>query len=143
MDTSSSNRPSLDNGQVSAKQIAARAISMALGAILLWAPWAAWANYDYGVDAAYKAAITQASLSFCITLFMTASIEAIAAREYSAWRQWSYSMLGPCAVVLCCLIAVHIWAGTPNWLLTITPSIVVGVVYTSFYSFWRSVRPVA
>lgn len=130
-------------GQGVRRKMALRGVSMALGAILLWAPWAAWANYDYGWDAAFKAALTQASLSFFITLFMTLSMEAIAARDYSPWRQWSYSILGPCAVVLCCLVAVHLWAGTPNWALTITPSIVVGVVYTSAYSFWRSARPLA
>lgn len=111
---------------------------MALGAIVLWAPWAAWANYDYGWDAASKAAITQSTMSFFITLFMTASIEAIAAKDYSAWRQWGYSIMGPCAVVLFSLVAVHLWVGTPNWALTIAPSVVIGLVYTSVYSFWRS-----
>ena len=114
---------------------------MALGAILLWAPWAAWANYEHGFEAAYRAAITQSSMSFVITLFMTVSIEAIAAREYSPWRQWTYSILGPCALVLACLIAVHLLVGTPNWLLTIAPSIAIGLTYTSFYSFWRSSGP--
>lgn len=120
--------------------MAKRALTMALGAILLWAPWAAWANYEYGWEVASRAAITQSSLSFFITLFMTFSIEAIAARQYSPWRQWSYSILGPCAVVLFLLVTVHLWAGTPNWLLTIAPSVLIGVVYTSAYSFWRSQR---
>jgi hypothetical protein len=118
--------------------MAKRAFSMAAGAILLWAPWAAWANHEYGWSIASRAALTQSSLSFFITLFMTFSIEAIAARQYSPWRQWSYSILGPCAVVLFFLVTVHLWVGTPNWLLTIAPSIVIGLVYTSIYSFWRS-----
>ena len=119
-------------------EVAKRALTMALGAIVLWAPWAAWANHEHGWDAASKAAVTQSSLSFFITLFMTASIEAIAARDYSPWRQWLYSITGPCAVVLFGLVAVHLLVGTPNWLLTIAPSIVIGLLYTSFYSFWRS-----
>lgn len=132
-----------DTSPDSRRKIALRGITMALGAIFLWAPWAAWANYDYGFDVAYKAALTQASLSFFITLFMTLSMEAIAARNYSPWRQWSYSILGPCGAVSCCLVAVHLWVGTPNWLLTITPSVLVGLVYTSAYSFWRSEKPSA
>lgn len=122
----------------SPKRIVIRGVTMALGAILLWAPWAAWANYEHGFEAAYRAAIAQSSMSFVITLFMTVSIEAIAARDYSPWRQWAYSILGPCALVLACLIAVHLLVGTPNWLLTIAPSIAIGLTYTSFYSFWRS-----
>lgn len=122
----------------SPKRIVIRGVTMALGAILLWAPWAAWANYEHGFEAAYRAAIAQSSMSFVITLFMTVSIEAIAARDYSPWRQWAYSILGPCALVLTFLIAVHLLVGTPNWLLTIAPSIAIGLTYTSFYSFWCS-----
>jgi hypothetical protein len=113
---------------------------MALGAIVLWAPWAAWANHEFGWDAASRAAVTQSTMSFFITLFMTFSIEAISARQYSPWRQWSYSVLGPCAVVLFFLVVVHLLAGTPNWLLTIAPSIVIGLTYTTIYSFWRNQR---
>lgn len=107
-------------------------------ALVLWAPWAAWANYDHGAEAAWRAAVTQVCLSVVITLVMSLGVGYIAAQNYSPWRQWIYSLLGPSLLVLVLMIVGHLWAGTPNWPLTITPSIIIGVLYCSFFSFWRS-----
>lgn len=131
----------IDDESIDHFLIIRRALVTTILALLIWAPWAAWANHDHGADAALKAALTQLVLSVVITMVMTLGVGYIAAQNYSPWRQWAYSLLGPSLLVLIFMIAGHIWAGTPNWPLTITPSIIVGVLYCSFFSFWHSSSP--
>lgn len=130
--------PHIDDESIDHYLIIRRALVTTVLALLLWAPWAAWANYDHGSEAAFRAALTQVVLSLVITMVMTLGVGYIAAQNYSPWRQWTYSLLGPSLLVLIFMIAGHLWAGTPNWGLTITPSIIIGVLYCSFFSFWRS-----
>jgi len=96
---------------------------------LLWGGWAYWANRSHGTPAATKAFVTQFSFSFIATFFFALIVEHL----YLSHTSWSgkilFSGILPVSFMIALLSAVHYFRGTPNILVTVTPSSTIAALY--------------
>jgi len=110
-----------------------------LSAFLAFLLWGGWAFFINDVGDSYTgviSGITQGSCSFIITLLMT---------HFIAF-QFNKFPSGLCRIVLppvitvsitgTMLIFIHIMAGTPSILLTVSPALMVALVF-SFYTVYK------
>ncbi len=104
-------------------------------ALVGYGAWAFFANHEYVVSTALKAAVTQGTISFTLTLSINVFIEWLL-KQFSAVKVKVF-LVGMTASL--CLIVVSYtinWlAKTPNILMTIFPGSVIGSVYATSYAF--------
>ncbi len=111
-----------------------RALVLGVGAALLYGSWAYFANHEVGVGAGLRAACVQALLSFTATVVLVSLVEHLfAAARNPGWGFWLAGFGGSCTGALV-MASVHGIAGTPNLLLTIAPSLVIGTTFCFVYA---------
>lgn len=111
----------------------ARVWLAALAAFIGYGAWAFYANHSYPFAISLKAAMTQGSYSFMLTLTLSWGME------------WLHQTLGanmgrlPLTVILTCLFlyatswGINALLGTPEIFLTILPGAIIGTIYTFSY----------
>ena len=104
-----------------------------VGAMVLWGSWAAIVHYAHPLLVQLKAAATQAAISGTFTLLGAAVLEAIFARTAPRWRV-PVSGLSTFLFIFCSVIIIHQWAGTPNIILTIAPTMTLSFFYCLGYA---------
>lgn len=107
----------------------------AFAAFLGYGAWAWFANMEHGDDMAFRAALTQGTYSFIITLILTGLMECLFSR-LSSWPEHSRflgSTIPVCLVLYFSSYSVNYLAGTPNILLTILPGAILSTLYTFSY----------
>lgn len=100
---------------------------------LFYGSWAFWVNYEHGQALALKAAFTQGSYSFTITLVLALIVEWLFLRL----KNWPFPLfcigLIACSFLYLTSWSLNYFAGTPNILMTILPGAAVSTVYTFIY----------
>ena len=95
--------------------------------------WAYWVNSEFGSMMAMKAAFTQGTYSFVITLVLAVTIEwlyrCLQALPKGHWLVAFFA----CLVLYSTSWGVNALAGTPNILLTILPGAAMSTIYTFVY----------
>lgn len=109
-----------------------------LSALVGFAAYGAWAyvaNMNHGDEMATRAALTQGSYSFIITLVLTGLMEKLFAwlATCSPRQRFWLSTLPVCLLLYLSSWTVNYLAGTPNILLTILPGAIMSSVYTFSY----------
>lgn len=111
-----------------------RSIVSGLLGFLAYGGWACYANYDYGLEVATKAAFTQGSYSFIVTLVMTLFMEALFRLIANPTLRFCVTFFGTCAVLYTTSWGVNALMGTPEIFMTILPGIIIGTAYTFGYT---------
>lgn len=111
-----------------------RSIVSGLFGFLAYGGWAFFVNYDHGLHAATKAAFTQGSYSFAVTLVMTLFMEYLFRLLANPTLRFCVTFFGTCAVLYSTSWGVNALAGTPEIFMTILPGIIIGTAYTFGYT---------
>lgn len=114
---------------------ALRLLVSASAGLLAYGAWAFIANMEHGNSMAYRAAITQGSYSFVITLLLTGIMEwSFKLHQGSSQRMRFWKTCIPvCVLLYLSSWVVNFLAGTPNIFLTILPGAILSSVYTFSY----------
>jgi hypothetical protein len=101
--------------------------------LVFYGAWAYWINSDHGQLAALKAAGTQGSYSFVITLSLALTIEWLfQLMKPLRYRSWWVGSIA-CLSLYATSWGVNVLSDTPNILLTILPGAAVSTLYTAMY----------
>ena len=111
-----------------------RAGVTALAAGLLYGSWAAYANWEHGVDAAVTAAAAQTLISVTATLVLVLILEKLFRLAASPRAGFIAASVGTSLLAIAMLAGGHAAASTPEIWLTIAPSALVGTIFYFFYS---------
>lgn len=103
------------------------------GAMLLWGGWAAIVHQGHPLPVQLKAAVTQAAISGGFTLLGVLLLEAVFARARRRWRV-PVAGLTTFFCILVSVLTIHHWAGTPNVLLTVAPTLTLSFFYCLGYA---------
>lgn len=109
-------------------------LKAAVVACVVQGSWAAYANHDFGLRAALRATAAQAVYSFLGAAIMTLLMEWFFSVPKARGARFAASTLGSMSILLTVLVTVHWINGTPNLLLTMVPSLVILVIYSTLYS---------
>lgn len=96
--------------------------------------WAFSANLAYGLEAAVKAALTQGSYSFALTLVITVLMEYLYGLLAKPLLRFCVTFFGTCTVLYSTSWGVNFLAGTPEIFMTILPGMIIGTIYTLGYT---------
>ena len=96
--------------------------------------WAYFANIGYGSGTALKAALTQGSYSFVVTLVLTLFMEFTYRLSEKPWLRFNLTFTLTCLLLYATSWGVNALAGTPKILLTILPGAVISTCYTFSYT---------
>lgn len=111
-----------------------RSLLSATIGLIGYGAWAWYANSGYGEAAALKAAITQGSYSFSITLVLTLLMEYLYRRSQSVLL----TALPTSLMLYISSYTVNYLAGTPEILMTILPGAIISTIYAIAYSLGLS-----
>ena len=111
-----------------------RGLSLAVLGAVLWAVWAYYANRLHGDAAAVPAALTQATVAFLITFFMTASAQFFIRFRTRPMQRLAAALGGTFGIIIPVTSGVHALAGTPEILKTLSPAWAVGIVFCAGYA---------
>lgn len=111
-----------------------RSVVSALLGFLAYGGWAFYVNYMHGLEAATKAAFTQGSYSFTVTLVMTLLMEYLFRLLSHPTLRFFATFFGTCAILYSTSWGVNALAGTPEIFMTILPGIIIGTIYTFGYT---------
>ncbi len=95
--------------------------------------WAAFANRAHEMPAPLLAGLVQGILTATITLFLKRIIESIFHRTTGVFRL-ALPPLAAFMISLVFLTAIHIFAGTPALLATISVPLTISTLYAFFYT---------
>ena len=110
-----------------------RVLFPAVAGFLFYGTWAFGANFGHGHVAAIKAACTQGSYSFTITLVLALVIEWLhRVLQRLPHHSWLVGFIA-CLALYFTSWSVNVVTGTPNILLTILPGAVISTIYTISY----------
>lgn len=109
-------------------------LKAAIVACLGQGSWAAYANHGFGARAALRASATQAIYAFLGAAFMTLLMEWLFSLPRRRAARFAAATLGSMAVMTTILSTLHWINGTPNLALTMIPSLVIQVVYSTLYT---------
>lgn len=108
-----------------------RATSAVL-AFALWGMWAFMVNSAGGVPEGVVSGVVQGTASFVITLIMIS----IVTRLYNLMADMPFRLFLPSMVTVgctgACLVGIHMAAGTPEVMKTVSPPLVVAFLYCLF-----------
>ena len=113
---------------------------MAVGAFIAYGGWAAYANHRYGLTTALVSALAQGTISFLVTAFMTLILEAIFYRFAAGALRFVVTAIGAQVVVALVTFTVHYVVGTPEIIVTMTPSFIVSSIYSVVYTTGMHIR---
>ena len=117
-----------------------RSALMAAGAFVVYGGWAAYANHSYGLVTSLVSGVTQGTISFLVTAFMTLILETIFHSIGSKVLRFVVTALGAQAMVACATFTVHYIVGTPKIIVTMTPSFIVSSIYSVAYTTGMHLR---
>ena len=103
------------------------------GGFLLMGGWAAFANRAHEMPAPLVAGVVQGILTATITLFLKRIIEGIFHRT-DGWQRIVLPPLSAFLISVVLLTTVHIVAGTPAVLVTISVPLTVSTLYAFLYT---------
>jgi membrane protease YdiL (CAAX protease family) len=104
----------------------------AVMAFLLWGSWAYYANVGTSASKGISAGFTQGTASFVITLVMVRLVSWIFRHLPRNFLQIPLAALLTVTLTGSCLVAIHLWAGTPYILDTITPALTVAFAFCCY-----------
>jgi len=111
-------------------------------AFLMWGFWALYANWINGWQVAVVSGLVQGCFSFFMTLMMGILVQYF----YRYFEQPVLKLVMPALLILilACvlLLSVHLWFGTPELILTITPALLVGFLFCVFKTLQLRIRGV-
>ena len=110
-----------------------RSLVAGLAGFIGYGAWAWYANLDHGPDIAMRSGLVQGGYSLVLTFLMTIVTEAL----YSSWQHQIAVVIRTTAfvssILFCSAYTIHMFVGTPEILMTITPGFVIGTIYTYVY----------
>lgn len=109
-----------------------------ISGFLFYGTWAMlinspWLMSNGSLESAAKAALTQGSYSFVITLALALMVEWLFVRLHAIPGRAVWVFFIAVALLAVTSSGLNILAGTPNVLLTILPGLLVSAVYTGIY----------
>ncbi|MFK7732814.1 MAG: hypothetical protein AB8B48_14435 [Pseudomonadales bacterium] len=112
-----------------------RALGSAVAGFIGYGAWAWLANMNHGGEMALRAALTQGTYSFVITLILTGLMEWLFSRliGWPKRRRFLGSTIPVCLLLYLSSYSVNYLAGTPNILLTILPGAILSTLYAFSY----------
>lgn len=113
---------------------------MAVGAFIAYGGWAVYANYRHGLATSLVSALTQGIISFLVTAFMTLILEAIFYRFAAGALRIVVTAVGAQAAVALVTFTIHYVVGTPEIIVTMTPSFIVSSIYCVVYTTGMHIR---
>ncbi len=117
--------------QLSAKT---RSIISGLAAFLIYGSWAYFANSDHTHFIASKAALTQGSYSFMVTLTLSLLMETIFSLLDKPRLRFATTFISSSLLLYFTSWLINKLLGTPNILATIAPGTSIGTVYIFIYT---------
>jgi hypothetical protein len=111
-----------------------RSLLIAAGSFVAYGSWAAFANWAHGPRVYVVSGLTQASISFVVTATLALGMEAVFRRLRSGLLRFVVTALGPQSAVAALTAAAHWAVGTPEILMTMAPSLIVGAVFCLLYT---------
>jgi hypothetical protein len=118
----------------------ARALASAVVAAILYGSWAGFSNWEHGTRVALEAGLVQGAMSFLSTLTLVLVLEALFRLGVRlggrAFHGFLLAAVGTTSLMSAVMTTVHWVAGTPNLVITVAPSLVVGAVFFIAYA-WR------
>lgn len=112
---------------------ALRVLVLTLLAALVYGGWAFAVNLKHGAAPALRAGCLQGMSSATTTLVMSAAVERLHAMRVGRPLRRIVAWLVPASLGACLHLSIHLAAGTPEVLVTILPSVVLGVVFAGTY----------
>jgi hypothetical protein len=103
------------------------------GAALLYGAWGFWANHDFGLDAAARAATVQAVWSFAFTLLLSGVVEVSVAHTRRVGMPKAFAAMPPLLLVWVGPVSVHASSGTPELARTVAPGVAIGTIFVLVY----------
>lgn len=101
-------------------------------AFVIWGSWSYYINGDKQLSVGLISGLTQGIASFIITFIVVYAVTGI----YNMLPENQLRLLLPSIIVVSCigllLITIHLIAGTPHILATISPSLIVGFLFGFF-----------
>ncbi len=124
----------------------ARSILSALAGLIAYGGWAFFANMEHGVEASFRAACTQGSFSFILTLAMNLIMEWVFQLSSQPRIQAAMTTLSTCLMVYSASWGINYLAGTPEIFMTVLPGWIFSTFYICMYTvtlFKLTAQPVA
>jgi hypothetical protein len=112
----------------------ARSLASAVLCASLYALWAALANASHGAARAVRAGVTQAAITFTLTLVVTLLIEALYRLPKHPAASVAASTLGAVIAAATLSLSAHTLMGTPRILRTTAPLLAIGGVCSLCYA---------
>lgn len=110
-----------------------RSLLAGLAGFIGYGGWAWYANLDHGTDIAMRSGLVQGGYSLVLTFLMTFVTEYL----YSIWQHLASAAVRTTLLVstilFCSAYTIHLFVGTPEILMTITPGFIIGTIYTYVY----------
>ncbi len=107
-------------------------LPFALLAFVFWGAWAYYANSEAGFSVAWVSALSQGLFSMMMTFFIGFVTVALFHRFASPLTQLLMPSLLVLMMTSVCLSLLHVAIGTPELLLTISPALAVGYLFSLF-----------
>jgi hypothetical protein len=111
-----------------------RSLLIAAGAFIVYSGWAVYANWEYGFHKCFVASLTQGTISFLSTAFMTMGMEEVFHRMDTGVLRFITTALGPQTMVAIITATSHYVVGTPEILVTMAPSLIIGTTFCILYT---------
>lgn len=108
-----------------------------LGGFVLMGSWAAFANRAHPLPAPLVAGVVQGLLTAIITIYLKQTIEGIFHRN-TGWPRLALPPLAAFLISTTILTIIHLLAGTPALIATISIPITVSTLYALFYTITLS-----
>ncbi|MCF7980979.1 MAG: hypothetical protein K9K86_03270 [Pseudomonadales bacterium] len=105
----------------------------AVAAFMGYGAWAFYVNHAYSLAISLKAAITQGSYSFVITLTMSWLMELLHQAFDTTRTRLPLTILITCLLLYTTSWGINALLGTPEIFMTILPGAVIGTLYTFSY----------
>ncbi len=112
----------------------ARSLLSALAGFIAYGGWAFVANMAHGVEASLKAAATQGSFSFVLTLAMNLIMEWLFQLSHRPRWQAAITICSTCLMVYCASWGINYLAGTPEIFMTVLPGWIFSTIYICMYT---------
>jgi hypothetical protein len=110
-----------------------RVLALTLLAALVYGGWAFAVNLQHGAAPALRAGCLQGVSSATTTLVMSSAVERLYAARAGRPLRRLVAWLAPASLGACLHVSIHVLAGTPEILITILPSVVLGAVFAGLY----------
>ena len=119
------------NQLLSSKKV--RILLSAFVAFVGYGAWAFYANHAYIFSVSIKAALTQGSYSFVLTLSMTSVMEFLHQALGKVRSRLPLTILITCLFLYITSWGINKLLRTPEILMTILPGMIIGTIYTFSY----------